>query len=49
MADSFDVIMAAYQSTGAAQKDFDALVRLVKDKTVKTEGVILVEQGADGR
>ena len=49
MADTFDVIMAAYQSTGAAQKDFDALVRLVKDKTVKTEGVILVERAADGQ
>ena len=49
MADTFDVIMAAYQSTGAAQKDFDALVSLVKDKTVKTEGVILVERGADGQ
>jgi hypothetical protein len=38
MSDTFDLIMAAYQSVGAAQQDFDALVTLVKDKTVKTEG-----------
>ncbi|HYB47020.1 MAG TPA: sulfatase-like hydrolase/transferase, partial [Streptosporangiaceae bacterium] len=57
MSDTFDVIMAAYQPvgaaktdlTGAAQKDFDALVQLVKDKTVKTEGVILVERDAGGQ
>ena len=49
MADSFDVIMAAYQSTGAAQKDFDALVRLVKDRAVRSEGVILVEHDAGGQ
>jgi hypothetical protein len=40
--DTFDLIMAAYQSTGTAQKDFDALVPTAKDKTVKSEGVILV-------
>jgi len=49
MTDTFDVIMAAYPSTGAAQNDFDALVQLVKDKTVKTEGVILVEHDTDGQ
>ena len=38
MGDTFDVVMAAYQATGAAERDFDALVRLVKDKTVKSEG-----------
>jgi hypothetical protein len=27
-----------------AQKDFDALVQAVKDKTVKSEGVILVRR-----
>ena len=30
-------------------RDFDALVELVKDKMVKSEGVILVEHAADGR
>ena len=48
MGDSFVVIMAAYQSVGQAQKDFDALVGLVQGKQVKTEGVILVEHDADG-
>ena len=49
MSDTFDLIMAAYQSVGAAQKDFDALVKAVTDKTVRTEGVILVEHDADGQ
>src|SRR5271166_1493804 len=47
--DTFDVIMAAYPSTGSAEQDFDALVQLVKDKTVASEGVILVEHDADGQ
>jgi arylsulfatase A-like enzyme/uncharacterized membrane protein len=49
MGDSYDVIMAAYPSTGSAQQDFDALVKLVKDKTVASEGVILVCRDADGQ
>lgn len=49
MSDSFDVIMAAYTAADSAQHDFDALVELVKGKTVKSEGVILVEHAADGR
>src|SRR6266581_6767055 len=49
MGDSFDVIMAAYLSTGAAERDFETLVRLVKDKTVRSEGVILVEHDAGGQ
>ena len=49
MGSSFDVIMAAYQSVERARKDFEALVTLVKDKTVRTEGVILVEHDPDGR
>ena len=49
MTDTFDVIMAAYPSTRLAQNDFEALVQLVKDKTVKTEGVILVERDAAGQ
>ena len=32
MSGTFDLIMAAYQSVGAAQKDFDALVKAVTDK-----------------
>jgi len=49
MGDTFDVVMAAYPSAGAAEPDFDALVQLVQDKSVKTEGVILVERDADGQ
>ncbi|HEY1320717.1 MAG TPA: sulfatase-like hydrolase/transferase, partial [Streptosporangiaceae bacterium] len=49
MGDSFDVIMAAYAAADPAQHDFDALVALVQGKTVKSEGVILVEHAADGR
>ena len=49
MGDSCDVIMEAYPSTGLAQQDLDALVKLVKDKTVASEGVILDEHDADGQ
>ena len=49
MGETFDVIMAAYPSAGQAGQDFDALVRLVKDKTIASEGVILVEHDADGQ
>src|SRR5512146_2535033 len=49
MSDSFDVVMAAYQETGTAERDFDALVRRVKDRAVRTEGVILVEHDAGGQ
>jgi hypothetical protein len=49
MSDTFDVMMAAYQATEVAERDFDALVRLVKDKTVRSEGVILVEHDMGGK
>jgi uncharacterized membrane protein len=49
MSDTFDVITAAYPAADPAQRDFDALVRLVKDKTVRSEGVILVEHDAGGQ
>ena len=48
MGDTYDVIMAAYPALDAAEKDFDALVELVKNKKVRTEGVILVEHDEDG-
>ena len=47
MKDTFDVIMAGYQSLEPAQKNFEAVVKLIKDKQVRSEGVILVEQDAD--
>jgi arylsulfatase A-like enzyme/uncharacterized membrane protein len=46
--DTYDVIMAAYPALEAAEKDFDGLVRLIEEKMVRTEGVILVERDADG-
>ena len=43
MSDSFDVIMAACPAADSTLRDFDdALVELVKDKMVKSEGVIEV-------
>jgi hypothetical protein len=48
VADTFDVIMAGYQTIESASKDFDGLVQLVKDKKVKSEGVILVEHDENG-
>ena len=42
------VIIAAYQAVEPASKNFDALVQLVKDKTIKTDGMILVQKDADG-
>jgi uncharacterized membrane protein len=44
----FDVVIAAYMIPDLAQKDFDALVKLVQDKQVEVEGVALVTEDADG-
>ena len=46
--DNVDVVVAAYQSVDAARADFDSLVGLVKAKTVRVEGVILVSHELDG-
>lgn len=43
------VIMAAYPSAEAAQKNFDQLTKLVKDKKVKSDGMILVQKDKDGK
>ena len=48
MADTFDVLMAAYPSIGQARGDFNSVVQLVKDGRVRAEGVILVEHDEDG-
>ena len=42
------VIIAGYQSVDDAQKNFDALVQLVKDKQIKSDGMILVQKDAEG-
>ena len=46
--DNVDVVVAAYQDLDAARADFDSLVGLVKAKTVRVEGVILVSHELDG-
>jgi len=43
------VIMAGYQALEPAKKDFDELVALVKDKKIKTDGMILVQRNEDGQ
>ena len=48
MSDAFSIVMAAYPAGEPAQADFDGLVRLVKDKKVKSEGLILVEHDESG-
>jgi arylsulfatase A-like enzyme/uncharacterized membrane protein len=49
MSDTSVVIMAGYQSLEPAQKNFEALVAMIKDKQVRAEGVILVAQDAAGQ
>jgi len=44
----FDVVIAAYLIPDLAEKDFDALVKLVSDKQLTVEGVALVINDADG-
>jgi uncharacterized membrane protein len=44
----FDVVIAAYLIPDLAQKEFDALVKLVEDDRLKVEGVVLVTVDADG-
>ena len=48
MSDTFELLMAAYPAADAAAKDFDALSAAVADKSVKTEGIILVEHAEGG-
>ena len=43
-----DVLVAAYPTVDAARQDFDALAALVRTKSVKVEGIILVTHDADG-
>ncbi len=49
MSDTYDLIMVAYPSADAGRSDFEALVKLVKGKTVKSEGVILVDHDDAGK
>ena len=49
MGEAYDVLMAAYPAAETAETDFDALVALVKDKKVSSDGLILVAHDADGK
>ena len=49
MSQNYDLIMAAYPAPEAADEDFDALLRAVKDKEVRSQGLILVSRDAEGR
>jgi arylsulfatase len=42
------VIVAAYMAREPAQNDFDQLTQLVKDKQIKSDGMILVEKDQGG-
>lgn len=45
---AMDVLVAGYPDIEAARRDFDALVGLVRAKTVRIEGAILVVHEVDG-
>lgn len=44
----FDVVIAAYLIPDLAHKDFDALVKLVEDKQLEVEGIVIVSVDSDG-
>jgi arylsulfatase len=46
--DQLDVLVAVYLIPDLAQQDFDTFVRLAEDKTITTDGVVLVTKDADG-
>ena len=43
------LIMAAYPSAEAGQKNFNQLIQLAKTKQIKTKGMLLVEQDQAGK
>ena len=47
-ADQLDVLIAVYLIPDLAKRDFDGLVKLVEDKTVSSDGVVLVTKDAEG-
>jgi uncharacterized membrane protein len=46
--DQLDVLIAVYLIPDLAQQDFDTFVKLAEDKTIATDGVVLVTKDADG-
>jgi arylsulfatase len=43
-----DVLIAVYLIPDLAHQDFDALVKLIEDKSIESDGVVLVTKDADG-
>ena len=43
-----DAVIAVYLIPDLARQDFDALARLIEDKQVTSEGVVLVSKNAEG-
>jgi uncharacterized membrane protein len=43
------VVMAGYQDIAAAERDFEGLAQLVRDRKVRSDGVILARHDKDGR
>ena len=48
MSDSFDLVLAVYPTVDLARHDFDALVTLITNKQVATDGAILVTRDETG-
>jgi arylsulfatase len=46
--DKLDVLIAVYLIPDLAQTDFDAVVKLIGDDVVKSDGVVLVDKDAEG-
>jgi uncharacterized membrane protein len=46
--ETLDVLIAVYLIPDLAKQDFDGFVKLVEDKTVESDGVVLVTKDADG-
>jgi uncharacterized membrane protein len=46
--DHKDVLIAAYLFEDLARRDYDSILKLAEDKTIKIEGVAVVQKDADG-
>ena len=46
--ESLDVLIAVYLIPDLAKQDFDGLVELIEDKTVASDGIVLVSKDAEG-
>ena len=47
--EQLDVLIAVYLIPDLAQQDFDALVELIEDGEVQSDGVVLVDKDPDGK